>query len=153
MNNLHRREFLGVSAAAAAGLAAPGALAEEKKKVSANEKVVVGLIGCRGMGRADLHDFIRLPDFEVAALCDVDPGSVEGAMDLLKKNQRPTEKVQVEKDFRKVVERKDIDAVIIATPDHWHAYVFLAACANGKDVYCEKPLSHNVVEGRAMVNA
>src|SRR5438093_6691615 len=56
-------------------------------------------------------------------------------------------------DFRKVLERKDIDAVIVGTPDHWHAYVLIAACANNKDVYCEKPLSHNIVEGRAMVDA
>jgi predicted dehydrogenase len=74
-------------------------------------------------------------------------------MDDLKKGNRPTEKVQAEKDFRKIVERKDIDAIIVGTPDHWHPYVLIAACASGKDVYCEKPLSHNVVEGRAMVNA
>ena len=66
---------------------------------------------------------------------------------------RPTDKIQTEKDFRRIVERKDIDAVIVGTPDHWHAYVLIAACANNKDVYCEKPLSHNIVEGRAMVNA
>src|SRR5207245_300372 len=71
----------------------------------------------------------------------------------VKKAGRAADKVQVEKDFRHIVERKDIDAVIIGTPDHWHPYILLAACANGKDVYCEKPLSHNVVEGRAMVAA
>jgi predicted dehydrogenase len=150
MNDMHRRQFLG---AAAMGLAAPLALAAESKRVSANEKIVVGLLGCRGMGRADLHDFVKLPEFEVAALCDIDPRESDLALKELTKAGRPTERVQVEKDFRRLLERKDIDAVIIATPDHWHAYTFLAACASGKDIYCEKPLSHNIVEGRAMVDA
>jgi predicted dehydrogenase len=150
MSAINRRSFLG---AAAAGLAAPLALAQEKKTVAANEKVTVALIGCGGMGRANLRDFIRLPDFEVVALCDPDPAHIENAIGDLKKGNRPTEKLQTEKDFRKVVERKDLDAVIVGTPDHWHAYVLIAACQNHKDVYCEKPLSHNVVEGRAMVKA
>src|SRR5947209_18767038 len=74
-------------------------------------------------------------------------------MNDLKKAHRPIEKVKTYEDFRHIVERKDIDAVIVGTPDHWHPYVLIAACANNKDVYCEKPLSHNIVEGRAMVNA
>ena len=149
MSQLNRRAFLGTSAAWAAGYA----LAEEKKQVSANEKVVVALVGCGDMGRADLHDFMRLPDFEIAALCDVDPRQIQNAMNDVKKANRPTDKIRTEKDFRRIVERKDIDAVIVGTPDHWHPYVLIAACANNKDVYCEKPLSHNIVEGRAMVNA
>jgi predicted dehydrogenase len=140
--------FLGTSASlvAGAGLA-------QQKKVSANEKVTVALVGCGGMGRANLRDFVRLPDFEVVALCDPDPAQIENAIGDLKKAQRPIDKLQVEKDFRKVIERKDLDCVIIGTPDHWHAYILIAACASGKDVYCEKPLSHNIVEGRAMVEA
>jgi predicted dehydrogenase len=149
MSRLNRRAFLGTSAAWAAGVA----LAAEKKQVSANEKVVVALVGCGDMGRADLHDFMRLPDFEIAALCDVDPRHIQNAMNDVKKANRPTEKIRTESDFRRVVDRKDIDAVIVGTPDHWHPYVFIAACANNKDVYCEKPISHNIVEGRAMVNA
>jgi predicted dehydrogenase len=149
MTALNRRTFLGASAAWTAGLA----LADEKKQVSSNEKVVVALVGCGGMGRADLHDFMRLPDFEIAALCDVDPRHIQDAMNDVKNANRPTEKIKTEKDFRRIVERKDIDAVIVGTPDHWHAYVLIAACANNKDVYCEKPISHNIVEGRAMVNA
>jgi predicted dehydrogenase len=150
---MQRREFLGASAAVAAGLAAPLVLAEEKKKVAASEKVRVALIGCGGMGRANLHDFMRLPDFEITAVCDVDDSHIKNALQDIEKAERPTAKVKREKDFRKVVESKDVDAVIVGTPDHWHAYVLIAACANNKDVYCEKPLSHNIVEGRAMVNA
>jgi predicted dehydrogenase len=149
MSKLNRRAFLGTSAAWAAGYA----LADETKRVSSNDKVVVALVGCGGMGRDDLHDFMRLPDFEIAALCDVDPRQIQNAMNDVKKANRPTDKIRTEKDFRRVVERKDIDAVIVGTPDHWHPYVLIAACANHKDVYCEKPLSHNIVEGRAMVNA
>lgn len=150
LRNINRRTFLG---AAAMGVAVPLALAAEKKSVAANDKITVALIGCRGMGRYDLSDFVKLPDFEVAALCDVDQNMIPLALDVVKKAGRATEKIQIEKDFRKIVERKDIDAIIIGTPDHWHAYILLAACANGKDVYCEKPLSHNIVEGRAMVKA
>jgi predicted dehydrogenase len=153
MSNWSRREFLGTSAAATAALAMPLARAGEKKRIAANEKVVVALIGCGGMGRANLTDFLKVPEVEVAAVCDVDPKQIAEAMKVIEKAKRPTEKVEAEKDFRKVVERKDLDAVIIGTPDHWHAYNLVAACANGKDVYCEKPLSHNIVEGRAMVTA
>lgn len=149
MSQLSRRSFLASTAATTAGLA----FAADKKSVSPNEKVTVALVGCGGMGRGNLHDFMRLPDFEIAAVCDVDPNQTNAALGDVKKAGRPAEKVQVEKDFRKVVERKDLDAVIVGTPDHWHAYVLIAACANNKDVYCEKPLSHNIVEGRAMVNA
>ena len=149
MPSFNRRQFLSTSAAVTAGLA----LAADKKVVGASEKLVVALVGCGGMGRGDLAAFMKLPEVEVAAVCDVDPKHIEEAMSDIKKANRPVEKVKAEKDFRKVVEQKDIDAIIVGTPDHWHAYVLIAACANGKDVYCEKPLSHSIVEGRAMVNA
>ncbi len=153
MSGVNRRQFLGASAVAAAGLATPLALADEAKKVAANDKVRVALVGCGGMGRYNLSDFMRLPDFEITALCDPDSRQIERAMGDIKKADRPTEHVKTDKDFRKIVDSKDVDAVIVGTPDHWHAYVLIAACANDKDVYCEKPLSHNIVEGRAMVNA
>src|SRR5262245_34047336 len=110
MTHPTRRHFLG--ATAAAGLAAPLALADDTRKVAANDKVTVALVGCGGMGRANLRDFIRLPDFEVVALCDPDTGRIKEAMGDLQKGNRPTEKVQAEQDFRKVVGRKDLDAVI-----------------------------------------
>jgi predicted dehydrogenase len=153
MNRYNRRQFLGASAAVTAGLGAPLVLADENKKVAANDKVIVALIGCGGMGRANLHDFMRIPNFEVAAVCDVDTSRMVETLKDIQKANRPTEKVRQEQDFRKVLERKDIDAVIVGTPDHWHAYVLIAACASNKDVYCEKPLSHNLAEGRAMVEA
>ncbi len=151
MNPIHRRDFLAASAAVA--LSSPLVRADDEKKVSANDKLVMAVIGCGGMGRANLGNFMRIPEVEIAALCDVDPKHITMALDDLKKRNRPTENVKQETDFRRVVDRKDIDAVIVATPDHWHAYALIAACANSKDVYCEKPLSHNIVEGRAMVEA
>jgi predicted dehydrogenase len=151
MSSLSRRHFLGASMVAAGGLTL-SALGDEKKTVAASDKVRVALVGCGGMGRANLRDFMRLPDFDIVALCDPDENHIKGALDDVKKANRNTQ-ITTEKDFRRIVESKDVDAVIVGTPDHWHAYVLIAACANDKDVYCEKPLSHNIVEGRAMVNA
>src|SRR5437870_5197761 len=156
--SMHRREFLGSAALATAALAAP-AQEDEKKKVAPQDKVVVALIGCGGMGRYNLSDFIRVPEVEVAALCDVDKRQIAEGMKVLEKGGRSTSKVQPYEDYRKLIdERKDLDAVIIGTPDHHHAYALIHACYAGKggtglDVYCEKPLSHNLVEGRAMVRA
>ena len=106
---MNRRTFLGSTAALTAGLAMARG---DEKKVGANERVNVALVGCGGMGRANLRDFIRLPDFEVAALCDVDPKHIQDALDDLKKGNRPTEKVQAEKDkARAAVEQKARDAL------------------------------------------
>jgi predicted dehydrogenase len=149
MSSVNRRYFLGASAAA---LTAPLLRAEDKKP-GANDVVRVALIGCGGMGRADLHDFMQIKEFEIVGLCDPDPKHIEDGMNDIKKANRPTDKVKAEKDFRRILDSKDLEAVIVGTPDHWHAYVLIAACTAGKDVYCEKPLSHNIVEGRSMVNA
>jgi predicted dehydrogenase len=154
MSDLSRRHFLGASA-----VAVGAAYADDKPdpKKPSGDRLRVALVGCGGMGMANLTDFVRLPDFEPVALCDPDPGRMRAAAsDLekrLKRGDRPFKEPRLEKDFRKVVEDKDVDVVIVGTPDHWHAYVLIAACAAGKDVYCEKPLSHNIVEGRAMVDA
>lgn len=148
MQPLTRRTFLGASAALTTGLALGST-----RSVPPSEKVTFALIGCGGMGRGNLADFVRLPDFQCVGLCDPDPHQVEQAIKDLEKRNLSTNKIQVERDFRRLLERKDLDCVIISTPDHWHAYILIAACASGKDVYCEKPLSHNVVEGRAMVTA
>jgi predicted dehydrogenase len=150
---MHRRTFL--AASAVSGLAAATSVA----RVGANDRINFALVGCGGMGNANLADFIRLPEFECIALCDVDPRQIERSMELLKKGNRSTEKVTTHEDYRKLLEEnKDLDCVIIGTPDHHHAYALVAACyggknGNGLDVYCEKPISHNIVEGRAMVTA
>lgn len=171
---MNRRSFLTTSAASAATLAATALHADDEKKkeddktkkddaqekkVEENDKINVALIGCGGMGNSNLQAFVRLPDFEVVALCDVDERQINNSMRILEKANRPTSSVKMYEDYRKMLEQcKELDCVIIGTPDHHHAYALIAAAHAGKngqglDVYCEKPLSHNIREGRAMVNA
>ncbi|HOW72074.1 MAG TPA: Gfo/Idh/MocA family oxidoreductase [Phycisphaerae bacterium] len=122
-----------------------------RRTVSPNEKFNITLVGCGGMGRYKLGNFMDSKQCNVVALCDVDDKQLAGAAeDAAKKlNQKP----ELIKDYRQVVTRKDIDLVIVATPDHWHAAPMMLAVASGKDVYCEKPCCHNIHEGRLMVNA
>lgn len=146
---LSRRQFVQNAATATAALAAtPRLLAQSR---GANEKIVLGLIGCGGMGRSNMNSFLKRPGVELAAVCDVDEKHLEQASADVVKAGRPAPTVF--KDYRKLLERKDVDAVIIATPDHWHAVPFIDACEAGKDIYCEKPISHSFVEARAMMAA
>ncbi len=113
----------------------------------ANDRVRLGWIGSGGRGRQDLATFLKQPDAEPVAICDLYDPFREQAVAMA--DGRP----KSFRDFRQLLEQKDIDAVIVATPDHWHALIAIAACEAGKDVYCEKPLSLTVVEGRRMVEA
>jgi len=136
------------------GLSAAGQVLPKRAKaesIGANEKVVAGVIGCGGMGKRNMERFLKRKEVEFAALCDVDRKHCEEAAKLVQ--DKRSNKPELFKDFRKLLEIKQIDVVIIATPDHWHALPFITACEAGKDIYQEKPLAHNVVEGRAMVNA
>lgn len=151
-----RRSFLEttgrVAGAYGLGVAALGgrrARADDPPQ-SAAKVPVIGLIGSGGMGRHNMGVFMDLK-CPVAAVCDVDEKHAGEAADQVEKKQgkRP----EIIKDFRKLLDRKDIDAVIIGTPDHWHALTLIHACDAGKDAYCEKPISHNITEGRAMVEA
>ncbi len=134
-----RREFVQVTAAATAAtvLRAGGVL-------GANERINVGLIGCGGRGSGVWQRFLKQPDVNPVAVCDVyEP--------FLRRTAGAT--IAAVKDFRRLLDRKDIDAVIVATPDHWHAIQTVMACEAGKDVYCEKPLSLTVREGGLMSDA
>lgn len=149
MTSLTRREFLAASTVAAGALAHRMSVADEPKVKApgANDKIVLGFIGVGGMGTGLLNIFKKFPDVEVGALCDVyEPH-------LLKAKESAGGTPETYKDFRQVLDRKDIDAVVVATPDHWHAIPTLLAIQAGKDVYCEKPLSFRIAEGRAMVDA
>jgi predicted dehydrogenase len=142
-----RREMMKTAAAAAALTAANHARAQ-----GANGRVRIGTVGCGGMAvDGHIKQLLQCPDAEIVALADVDDGKAGHTAGIVEKasGRRP----RTFRDFRQLLELKDIDAVNIGTPDHWHALVFIHACQAGKDVYCEKPVSHNVVEGRAMVNA
>ncbi len=113
----------------------------------ANDRVRVGLIGSGGRGRQDWGTFLRQPDVEPVAVCDVYQPFLDKGVEMTGGRAKPFQ------DFRRVLDLKDVDAVIVATPDHWHALMTIRACEAGKDVYCEKPLSLTISEGRKMVDA
>jgi predicted dehydrogenase len=145
---ISRRQFLRHTSSAAVGLGVGLGGRAWAEAQGANEKIVLGLIGCGGMGRANLKSFMKLKGVEVGALCDVDSKQMQGAVRDVVGSERAEPKTY--SDFRRLLEQKDLDAVIIATPDHWHALPFIAACEVGKDIYCEKPISHSLVEAKAM---
>ncbi len=133
---MNRRTFLG-------GVTA----ASMQRVIGANERVVVGLIGCGGRGRYVSRRMREAPGVEFGAVCDVYEANAAAAREWAGPQARSFS------DFRKLLEWKEVDAVLIGTPDHWHAITTILACQAGKDVYVEKPLAHNVREGRAMVEA
>ncbi len=156
MDNLSdwtRRQFLiRTGSVAAAGALGPLANAIPTNiSKSANDKLVIGLVGCGGMGAANMRNLMEFPDVAVAAVCDVDDSRMPNDINDVEKKygKRP----DVYKDYRKMLDRKDIDAVIVGTPDHWHALVLTHACEAGKDAYCEKPLSHHITEAVSMAAA
>ncbi|MBI5086427.1 MAG: Gfo/Idh/MocA family oxidoreductase [Acidobacteria bacterium] len=122
-----------------------------RRAMAANEKVRIAVIGNNGRGRDHVQGIMRLPDAEVVTLCDVDLNVANERAAAFEK--RYGKKPQVVQDMRKVFEDKNIDAVTIATPNHWHSLAAIWACQAGKDVYVEKPGSHNIYEGRKMVEA
>lgn len=146
MTHPTRRDFLAASALAAGGLV-PNARADEPKQAGANDSITLGFIGVGGMGTGLLNIFKKMPDVRVAALCDV------YETHLLQAKEAAEGKPDTYADFRRILDRKDIDAVVVATPDHWHAIPTILACQAEKDVYCEKPLAYRIAEGRAMVDA
>jgi predicted dehydrogenase len=150
-----RRNFLNTSAKAVAGAGLAASLpwesfAQAKSLISANDKINVGLIGVNGMGWSDLTSFMKIPDINVAALCDVDDNVLNFRKYELAKNGVQTKTYA---DYRKLLENKDLDVVIIGTPDHWHCLQMVEACQAGKDVYVEKPVGNSIEECNAMVAA
>ncbi len=145
-----RRTFLKAgSAAAAAGLMTA---ASAKKVLGANDRVRVAVIGVRGRGWDHVKGYHTIPGVEIAAFCDVDVDNV------LEPRLRDAEQMGIPRpqgfyDVRKLLEDKNIDAVSIATPNHWHSLIGIWAAQAGKDIYCEKPCSHNWWEGRQLVRA
>lgn len=121
-------------------------------KPAASDRVRVAHIGINGMGTSHLNWFAGLPDAEIAALCDVDSLHLAKAKDVLLK-QKPNQKIDTYDDFRRILDRNDIDAITCATPDHWHAQIAIMAFQSGKDVYGEKPLSYTPKEGQMMLEA
>jgi predicted dehydrogenase len=145
-----RRQFINNTSklAAVSGLMTfPGILNARFSKPA--ETINIALIGCHSMGFGDLQNALKVPDVRCIALCDVDSR-------VLDQRKADVEKIQgtapaTYKDFRKLLENKDVDAVIIGTPDHWHCLIFLAACEAGKDIYVEKPLANSLGECEIMM--
>ncbi len=154
MTSFSRREFLEQSlfAAAAAGAAGmPALAAEPRRRVGPNEKVRVAVVGVHGQGMVHVGRWCSLPEVEIAAICDPDE-NVVGAP--IAKAEKASGKKPVHyKDLRKLLEDKSIDAISVATPNHWHCLAGIWAIQAGKDAYVEKPLGHNVFEGRQLVEA
>lgn len=143
-HRITRRTFArSATAAAALGLTA----LQARGAPGANDRVRLGFIGVANRGGQLMDAFLVHKDMEIAALCDVHKPTLEKA------NAKVDGKADLLADFRKLIDRKDLDAVVIATPDHWHAIQTIAACGAGKDVYVEKPLSITIHEGRRMVEA
>ena len=144
---MDRREFVRLGAAGVVvGKLVMKPLRRDERIRGANDRIAIALIGAGRQGLGDLGNAMRRPDVDVAAVCDVYQTN-------LAKGAALAPKAEQYGDFRRVLDRKDIDAVIIGTPDHWHAAQTILACEAGKDVYVEKPISVTITEGRRMVEA
>jgi len=147
-----RRRFLKNSSSLVASAALSPLLASSfSATASFTDKIGVALIGCKGMGMYNLNDHLKLPDVECLALCDVDDNILRERAEELNKTTGKTPALY--KDYRKLLEDKNIDVVIIGTPDHWHCLMAVDAMAAGKDVYVEKPLANSIAECEIMLNA
>jgi predicted dehydrogenase len=146
---MHRRDFVKLSTAGMALTAAGGYhvhAADDRPKR-------VGLIGCGWYGKCDLFRLIQVAPVEVLALCDVDRKMGEEAADLMSQRQKSGKKPRLYGDYRQMLKDHEFDIVLVGTPDHWHALAMIAAVEAGADVYCQKPISVDIVEGQAMVAA
>ncbi|MBN1344248.1 MAG: Gfo/Idh/MocA family oxidoreductase [Phycisphaerae bacterium] len=155
---LTRRGFLARTATGAGvGFAAPyvltGSALGNASKAPANSRVTLGFVGVRNMGGGHLNGFLKNRRVEVLAVCDVDRSVREGKAQQVKEAYELQNPIAAYNDFRELCARNDIDAVVIATPDHWHTLVCLEACRAGKDIYCEKPLTLTIGEGKELVKA
>jgi predicted dehydrogenase len=146
--NLKRREFLsgGVVALGTASL-----LARPTSAASANDLVQVAICGLHGRGKDHLANYAQIKNARIAALCDIDENVLRARLADIYKMGLP--KPEIYTDIRKLLENKSIDAISIATPNHWHSLMAIWACQAGKDVYVEKPCSHNLWEGKQLVKA
>lgn len=143
---MQRREFLKAGASALAlGRYAEAAMDGKRRRV--------GLIGCGWYGKIDLVRLIQVAPVEVVSLCDVDSNMLSNAADMIENRQDSKKRPRTYDDYRKMLHERDLDIVLIATPDHWHALTMIEAAKSGVDMYVQKPISVDVEEGKAMVAA
>jgi predicted dehydrogenase len=153
-SGLNRRDFIKSTARSGVGLAALGGISffpNPERIFGANDRVRVAVVGLHGQGMVHLQNYAKMPNVEIAALCDVDENVTRERLANLEKMgvKKPATFV----DLRKLLEDKSIDAISIATPNHWHSLQAIWGCQAGKDVYLEKPMCHNLWEGRQVVRA
>ena len=147
---INRRDFIKRASVLTAGVAAL-TTAPALRAGLPSAKLRVGIIGCNGRGMNHISSYLALPNVEIAYICDVDTRAIEKGIDAVAKLQ--TRKPRGDQDLRRVLDDSEVDAVSIATPDHWHAPATILACAAGKHVYVEKPGSHNLHESELIVVA
>lgn len=152
-----RRQFAKV---AAASVAAPFILPSRvwSAETAPSARLTLGFIGVGKMNSGHLNSFLGRKEVQIVAVCDVDTNRRENAKKTVEERYGKDKDAgfkgcEAYADFRKLLERKDIDAVVIATPDHWHAFIAIAALNAGKDVYCEKPLTHNIHEALTLIDS
>ncbi len=151
-SSMDRRQFLSNGMKFAVSTAALGASARSAPAAGANEKFTVAIVGCGIRGKSMVNEFlVDRKDVEIAYVCDPDSNRMNEVAKLVAEKQ--TAKVTAVQDFRKILDDKSLDVVFSPTPDHWHALVAILACQAGKDVYTEKPLTHNPWEGQQMIAA
>ena len=153
---ISRREFLGFSALGLAGLTILPSWSMNGVKIAPSDRVVLGFIGLGQQGLSDFTSFTGCPGVQVAAGCDVDSIKRERFARRVKKWQASAgmnQRCDQYEFYEDLLERRDIDAIEVATPDHWHALCAIHACQSGKDVYCQKPLAYTITEGLAIVKA
>src|SRR6266702_3980530 len=147
---MNRRQFLKKSSTALLALSAasyvPTTLAAEKARR-------VGLIGAGWYGKSDLWRLVQVEPVEIISICDPDKHMLAGAVEIASQRQKSKKKPRTYSDYREMLKEKDLDIVLIGTPDHWHALQMIAAVESGVDVYVQKPISVDVHEGEAMVAA
>jgi hypothetical protein len=145
--SISRRSFLKTAAVGAAPLIIPSTALGQGGKPAASDRIVMATIGTGGQGTGDMGGFMGFPEVQMVAVCDVVPEHRDRAQQRVN-DKYGNKDCKAYSDFREVLARKDIDAVLIGTPDHWHAIITIEACRHGKDIYCEKPECLTVKEGR-----
>jgi predicted dehydrogenase len=145
---MNRREFLHTTAFSLGAAALAPA-----QKYDRDKRRRVGLIGCGWYGKSDLFRLVQVSPVEIVSLCDVDSQMLSNAADMCAARQRSKKRPRTYSDYRKMLADKDLDLVLIAPPDHWHALIMIEAAKSGVDIYVQKPISRDVLEGKAMLAA
>ncbi len=153
-----RKKFLHQSAALLGGGLLASAIDNQafaifKNRISPSDQLNIGAIGINGMGWSNVKAALKVPGVNLVAVCDIDTNVIDKRLKELSSTNYDTSKIKVYGDYRKLLDQKDVDTVIIGTPDHWHALIMIHACQAGKDVYVEKPVGNSIVECRTMVAA